>query len=69
MDKRPVSDGNAGSTTTSADPDVFRGALVVVAAAAGLVWALTTHGSSEDARYEPELKSPPDTPKHSSLRT
>jgi hypothetical protein len=68
MDKRPVSDGNAGSTTT-ADPDVFPGALVLVAAAAGLVWALAAHGSSEDARYEPEVKSPPDTPKHSSLRT
>jgi hypothetical protein len=68
MAKRPVSDGNAGSTTTSADPDVFRGALVLVAAATGLVWALTAHGSSEDPRNEPEL-TPPDTPKHSSLRT
>ena len=65
MGKRPVSDGNAGSTTTSADPDVFPGALVLVAAAAGLVWALAAHGSSEDARNELELKSPPDTPKHS----
>jgi len=68
MDKRPVSDGNAGSTTTAA-PDVVSGALVLVAAAAGLVWALAAHGSSEDARYEPELKSPPDMPKHSNLRT
>ena len=68
MDERPVSDGNSGSKTTSANPDVFPGAFVVVAAAAGLVWALAAHGSSEDARNEPELKSPPDTPKHSRLR-
>ena len=65
MEKRPVSDWDAGGTTTSADPDVFRGALVLVAAAAGLVWALAPHGSSEDARNEFELKSQPDTPKHS----
>jgi hypothetical protein len=65
MEKRPVSDGNAGSTRTSADPDVFRGALVLVAAAAGLVWALAPHGSSEDARNELELELPLDTPKHS----
>jgi hypothetical protein len=65
MEKRPVSDGNAGSTTTSADPDLFRGALVLVAAAAGLVWAIAPHGSSEDARNKLELKSQPDTPKHS----
>ena len=65
MEKRPISDGDAGSTRTSADPDVFRGALVLVAAAAGLVWAIAPHGSSEDARNELELKSQPDTPKHS----
>jgi hypothetical protein len=63
MEKRPVSDGDAGSTRTSANPDVFHGALVLVAAAAGLVWALAPHGSSEDARNE--LESPLDTPKHS----
>ena len=64
MDKRPVSDGDAGSTRTLADPDVSRGALVLVAAAAGLVWALAPHRSSKDARTELELKSQPDTPKH-----
>ena len=57
--------GDAGSTTTSADPDVFPGALVLVAAAAGFVWALAAHGSSEHARNEPELTLPSDTPKHS----
>jgi len=65
MEKRPISDGDAGSTRTSAAPDVCRGALVLVAAAAGLVWALAPHGSSEDARSELALKSQPDTPKHS----
>jgi hypothetical protein len=63
MEKRPVSGGNAGSATPSADPEVLRGALVLVAAAAGLVWALAPHGSSEDARNE--LESQPEAPKHS----
>ena len=57
MGKRSVSGRNAGCTTTSADPDVFSGALVLVAAAAGLVWALAAHDPSEDARNEPELAS------------
>jgi len=65
MGERPISDGDAGSPRASADPDVFRGALVLVAAAAGLVWAIAPHGSSEDARSKLELKSQPDTPKHS----
>ncbi len=65
MDKRLVSDGNAGFTTRSADPDVSPGALVLFAAAAGLVWALAAHDSSEDARNELELKTLPDTPRHS----
>ena len=68
MATRPVSGGNAGSTTTPANPDVLHGALVLVAAAAGLVWALAAHGSAEDARDEPERTSP-DTPKHSRVRT
>ena len=67
MATRPVSGGDADSTTTSADPDVLPGVLVLVAAAAGLVLALAAHGSSEDARHEPEL-TPPDPPKRSRLR-
>jgi hypothetical protein len=64
MATRPVSGGDAGSATPSAEPDLFPGARVLVAAAAGLVWALAAHGSSEDARHEPEL-TPSDTPKRS----
>ncbi len=68
MKGRHVQEGrDAGGTTTSADPDAFRGALVLIAAAAGLAWALAPHGSSENARNELERKSPP-TPKHSKLR-
>jgi hypothetical protein len=67
MATRPVSGGDASSATTSAEPDLFPGALVLVAAAAGLVLALAAHGSSEDARPEPEL-TPPDTPKRSRIR-
>ena len=51
-------------TTTSADPDVFQGALMVVAAAAGFVWALAHHGSGDEARSPLELKLPPQIPKH-----
>jgi hypothetical protein len=61
MEKRPVSRGNAGSTSPSADPEVLRGALVLVAAAAGLVWALAPHDSSEVARNA--LESQPEAPK------
>jgi hypothetical protein len=57
--------GKPGATTTSADPDVLHGALMVVAAAAGLVWALARHGSSDDARSEPGPKPPPDMSKRS----
>jgi hypothetical protein len=67
-----VSDGKAADLRRRcrlhedlAAPEVCRGALVLVAAAAGLVWALAPHGSSEDARSELALKSQPDTPKHS----
>ncbi len=60
MGTRPFSGANAGATA-SADPDVFRSAVVVVAAAAGLVWALC-HGSSESARDEPAQEASPDAP-------
>jgi hypothetical protein len=63
MATRPVSVGNADGTTTSADPDVLPGVLVLIAAAAGLVLALAAHVSSGDARHEPELTAP-DPPKH-----
>lgn len=61
MGTRPFLGGKAGAATASADPDVVRGALVVVAAAAGLVWALS-HGSSQGAPVEPAPKASPDTP-------
>lgn len=64
MGTRPCPGGRAGATTASADPDVLHGALVVVAAAAGLVWALS-HGPSEGARAEPAPKASPDTPRTS----
>jgi hypothetical protein len=67
MTTRPVSAGNAGSTTTSGDHDVLPGALVIVAAAVGLVRALAARGSSADACNELE-PSPPDSPKQSRLR-
>ena len=63
MRTRTVSSGDAGAATTPAGPDLFHDALVVVAAAAGLVWALA-HGTSEDARDEPALRPSPDTPNH-----
>ena len=66
MATRPVSGGDAGSAMTSAELDVFPGALVLVAEAAGLVWALAAR-STEDARQEPEL-TPPATPNRSRLR-
>ena len=65
MGTRPIPGGDAGPTTTSADPDVFPAVLVVAAAAAGLVWALAAHDPSEDARKGLELKPPADTPKDS----
>ena len=63
MATRPVSVGNVDGTTTSAEPDVLPGVLVLVAAAAGLVLAIAAHDSSENARKEPELTKP-DPPKH-----
>jgi len=64
MGTLPTCGGKAGSTTTTADPDVLHGALLVLAAAAGLVLALTHRGSREDACNEPASKSP-DTSKRS----
>jgi hypothetical protein len=61
---RPCFRGKAEATTASADPDVFHGALLVVAAAAGLAWALS-HGSSEGAREEPTPMGSPETPRPS----
>jgi len=63
MRTRAVSSGDAGAATTPAGPDPFHDALLVVAAAAGLVWALA-HGTSDDTRDEPALKPSPDTPRH-----
>ena len=65
MGTLPTCGGKAGSTTTTADPDVLHGALLVLAAAAGLVLAITQRGSCEHARNEPVPK-PPDTSRHSS---
>ena len=56
--------GKAGSPTTSADPDVLHGALLVLAAVAGLVLAITQRGSRKYAPNEPVPK-PPDTSRHS----
>jgi hypothetical protein len=64
MGTQLLSGADAGATTASADPDVFHGALVVVAAAAGLVWALS-QGSSEGPRDEPAPKASPGTAKAS----
>jgi hypothetical protein len=58
MARRPISAGNA-VPTTSGDPDDTHGALVVVAAAAGLVWALAHDRSSDGARTEPAPKPRP----------
>jgi hypothetical protein len=60
MATRPVSGGRAGAVTESAAADVVPGALVLVAAAAGLVWALAGPRTGEDARPGLELESTPD---------
>jgi hypothetical protein len=57
MGTQPDSGGNAGARPAPADSDAFHGALVVVAAAAGLVWALS-HGTSEGAGDEPTPDRP-----------
>ena len=47
------------TSTMSAEPDVLDGALLVLAAVAGLVLALTHHPASrEAARNDPVSKSP-----------
>jgi hypothetical protein len=62
MGTRPISAGTPGATTASAAPDALHGALVVAAAAAGLVWALS-RGSSEGARDEPAPQASPHLPR------
>jgi hypothetical protein len=64
MDRRILS-SRTQAMGTRPDPDDFHGALVVVAAAAGLIWALARHRPSEDVRVEPALTSPPDSPRPS----
>jgi hypothetical protein len=61
---RPFFRGKEEATTASADPAVFQGALLVVAAAAGLAWALS-QGSSGGAREEPTPIGSPETPRPS----
>jgi hypothetical protein len=61
MGTRPDSGGYAGDAM---DPGVFDGAALVVAAVAGLVWALSS-GSSESPRDEPAPTQSFDTPEPS----
>jgi hypothetical protein len=61
MRARTLSGGHAGATARPADADVFHGALLVVAATAGLVWALS-HDVSDAARDERGPRPSPFTP-------
>jgi hypothetical protein len=55
-----------GSTPLPPELEALKGALLLVAAAAGLVWALAAPGGRQHGYDDHELDSTPDAPKFAS---